>query len=140
MRTKQRGVTLIELLVVMVVVGILSAIAVPSYRQYIMRTNRSTAKIALTQTAQALERCYNNSTPYAYDSEVCTDAVTLPFTTQDGWYVISGAIDDQTYTLTATPQKSQAGDSKCGNFSLTSANQRSVSGSYSSKPNECWGK
>jgi type IV pilus assembly protein PilE len=140
MRTKQRGVTLIELLVVMTVIGILSAIAIPSYRQYVIRTNRSTAKIALTQTAQALERCYNNSTPYAYDSAVCEDAVTLPFTTPDGWYEISGEVDAQTYTLTATPQDGQSADTKCANFSLTSANQRSVSGSYSSTPNECWGK
>jgi type IV pilus assembly protein PilE len=140
MRTKQRGVTLMELLVVMVVVGLLSAIAIPSYRQYVVRANRSSAKIALTSTAQALERCYNNSTPYAYDSEVCEDAVALPFTTADGWYRISGDIEEQTYTLTATPQKSQAKDSKCENFTLTSANQRGVSGADADDPTECWGK
>ena len=143
MRTKQRGVTLMELLVVMAVIGILSAIAIPSYRQYVLRTNRSSAKIALSQTAQALERCYNNSTPYAYDSEVCEDAVqvvTDAFTTADGLYEISAEVDPQAYTLTATPQDGQAADTKCGNFVLTSANQRSVSGSYSATPNECWGK
>lgn len=42
-----RGFTIVELLIVIVIVSILSAIAVPSYRQYVMRTNRTVAKAAL---------------------------------------------------------------------------------------------
>jgi type IV pilus assembly protein PilE len=140
MRTSQRGVTLMELLVVVAIVGILAAIAIPTYRQYAIRTNRSSAKIALAQTAQSLERCYNNSTPYAYNSAICAAAVVLPFNTQDGFYAISGVVNAQDYTLTATPQAGQAQDTRCGNFIVNSANQRSVTGSLSSTPNECWQK
>jgi type IV pilus assembly protein PilE len=138
MRTTQSGVTLMELLVVVAIIGILASIAIPTYRQYAIRTNRSSAKIALSQTAQSLERCYNNSTPYAYDSAICAAAVPLPFNTQDGFYTISGVVNAQDYTLTATPQGGQAQDTRCANFVLNSANQRTVSGSLSATPNECW--
>ena len=89
MKRRQRGVTLIELMTVVAVLGIIAAIAIPSYRRYMVRANRTDAKTALLQTAQALERCYTNSTPYAYNGAVCTAAVTLPFTVASGNYVIT---------------------------------------------------
>jgi type IV pilus assembly protein PilE len=141
MKRRQRGVSLIELLVVMVVVAILSAIAIPSYRQYVIRSNRTNAKTLLTQTAQALERCYTNSTPYAYNSATCTvgvAAVILPVLSADGTYSVDGVRAPNTYTLTATPQGTQAEDTKCGNFVLTNTGQQTVSGT-STAP-ECWSK
>ncbi|MBX3704484.1 MAG: prepilin-type N-terminal cleavage/methylation domain-containing protein, partial [Steroidobacteraceae bacterium] len=56
-RKSQRGMTLMELLIAMVVVAIIAAIAIPTYRQQVMRSNRSNAKVVLVQTAQNLERC-----------------------------------------------------------------------------------
>ena len=76
MKRKQHGVTLIELMIVIAIVGLLASIAIPAYRRYVVRANRTDAKTALQQTAQQLERCYTNSTPYAYDGTVCAAAVT----------------------------------------------------------------
>ena len=137
MKQAQRGVTLIELLIVVTIIGLLAAIAIPSYRQYIVRANRSTAKVLLLQTAQSLERCYTNSTPYAYDSAICA-LVTFPILAPDGTYQVTGVMDATTYTLTATPQAAQALDTKCGNFTLDQTGNKGISGT--STVGECWGK
>jgi type IV pilus assembly protein PilE len=140
MKRRQQGVTLIELLVVIVIIAILAAIAIPSYRRYVIRANRADAKILLTQTAQALERCYTNSTPYAYNSAVCNAAVTLPATNAAGTYRVAftAAPTATTYSLTATPLGAQAQDTQCGNFVLTQTGAQSVTGTLSATPANCW--
>ena len=139
MKRKQHGVTLIELLIVVTIVGILGAIALPSYRRYVVRANRADAKILLQQTAQGLERCYTNSSPYAYNSAQCTATVTLPITNSAGTYTVSVSdLDVNTYTLTAKPQGAQADDTQCGDFTLTQAGVQGISGT-STVP-LCWRK
>ena len=128
---QRTGVTLLELMVVMVIVGIIAAIAIPSYRQQVLRSGRSNAKAALTQTAQVLERCFTRTSTY----DAC---VVLPATTPEGLYTVTAGIDESptTYLLTATPQGGQADDTACANFTLDQANVRGVSGSGT--VNECW--
>ena len=139
MKRRQRGITLLELMMVVAIVGILSAIAIPTYRQYVVRASRADAKTALLQTAQRLERCYTNSTPYAYNSATCTATVTLPFTVSGGKYIVSQtALNPQDYTIIATPQGGQAADAQCNVFQLTETGAQSVTGSYSATPEMCW--
>lgn len=142
---KQAGVTLIELLIVVVVLGILAAIAVPSYQDYVRRANRAEAKGILLETAQFLERNYTAAN--RYDQDAAGNATVLPFATSPkpgggaARYNIAaayGAAPAQTYTLTATRAGTMAGDA-CGDFTLTQAGVQALVNNTATVA-ECWGR
>jgi type IV pilus assembly protein PilE len=140
MRHTQRGVTLIELLTVVLIIGILASIATPSYRQYMIRANRSEGKAALLFYSSALERCFTRYGKYDYDStgaNGCT--VSFPQSSENGLYQITAPTrTGTTFTLTATPQGKQVGDTACGALSVDQLNKRTIGGSKTVA--ECWGK
>lgn len=59
------GFTLIELMLVVAIVGIITAIALPAYQNYVMKSRRSEAQNALSQAAQAQERFRSSRSSYA---------------------------------------------------------------------------
>lgn len=135
MKRRQRGITLIELMVVVAIVGILAAIAIPAYRAYVVRANRADAKVAIMQTAQALERCYSNATPFAYNAASCT--VPASTTVASGTYQINVVATAAAYVISGVPQGAQAtGDPLCGTFRLSSAGTQTVTGSLPAA--QCW--
>lgn len=129
-----RGITLIELLIVVVVIGILAAIAYPSYQQQVRKTKRADGKAALLDTAQQLERCYTRFS--RYDDGNC--GVVLPTNSPDEFYVISAeALAAATFTLEATPQGDQVNDALCGTLRLTSTGLQGSLGA-DADANDCW--
>ena len=66
-RRQAAGFTLIELMVVVAVVAILGTIAVSTYRSYILRTNRTEARMALLATQVAQEKYFLQNNQYAPD-------------------------------------------------------------------------
>nr|WP_269461308.1 type IV pilin protein [Hydrogenophilus thermoluteolus] len=110
------------------IIGILAAIAYPSYRNHVLKTRRSAAQGCLVELAQWMERFY--TTNLRYDQDSSGTAVSLPNTQcrQDlaDYYTFSfsGNPTATTFTLQAVPQGAQASDS-CGTLTLNQAGVRS---------------
>lgn len=133
-RRAQRGVTLVELMVVLVIVGILAAIALPAYQSSVRKARRSDARIALTETAQTLERC---QTQFGrYDDPVCP--VAASFASADGYYTISLRVDAGSYRLRADASGVQAADRACASLSLDSLGVRAALDSGGAAASACW--
>lgn len=121
-RAAQRGFTLMELMVVVVIVGILAAVALPAYQNSVRKARRSDARIALTETAQTLERC---QTQFGrYDDPACP--VAASFASSDGYYTITVTVDAAQYSLRADAGGVQTADSTCAALMLDSLGVRAA--------------
>lgn len=135
------GFTLLEVMMVVVIVGILAAIALPNYSQYVQRTRRIDAKNLLLAAAARQEQFMLDRRTYTTDMRELGYA-SDPAVSEEGFYTVDGAVGGcgniaRCFTLTATPVagRSQANDSQCTAFSVTSAGQRTATGSLG---NDCW--
>ncbi len=129
--SNQHGFTLIELMITVVIIGILAAIALPAYSQYIIRASREAAQTELVQLANRQEKIYLNSNDYAasitaaYNGNSAGGLGKTSGQTNDLKYdiTVTPNAPGQAFTLTATPASGsmQVGD---GDISITSTGER----------------
>ena len=137
---RSQGFSLIELMIAVVIVGILAAIAIPMYSDYVTRSRRADGQATLMQVAQELERCYTQFS--SYDSDDCKlkndsgDLIAVTSLLASGkdsgekFYEITGTLESAKFTLTAAPQNEQADDTDCKKLTLTHLGEE--------KPEDCW--
>lgn len=128
-----RGFTLIEVMIVVVVIGILAAVAYPSYQDYIRRSNRSAAQQLMLDIASRQEqymldaRSYTatlgttsglNLGPQGWD---CTTTATKCSNSYYDITVSAPSATPPTFAITATAKGSQLSD---GDLTLNSAGQK----------------
>jgi len=142
----KKGFTLMELMITLVIVGILTTIAVPSYKDYIMRARRSDGKSALMDLASQMERFYSERNTYvgATIGGGGANEVRSSPTSTDGWYTL--AITTQTasnFTIQASPNNAQAtADTTCQTLTMTNLGVKGIAAGSGGTPSgpvtKCW--
>ncbi|MGH8283504.1 MAG: type IV pilin protein [Gammaproteobacteria bacterium] len=143
-RSANGGFSLIELMIAVAIIGIIAAIAYPSYEKSVMRSNRSDATATLMQDAQFLERCYTQN--FSYNSTANCDSPSLLGSTAKGFYTIATpTLSATTYVLTATAVAGgrQANDTDCKTLQLDNTGKKTAFTAASATSTvidaECWG-
>lgn len=122
------GFTLIEVMIVVVIIGIIAAIAYPSYLEQVMQTRRANAQADMLELASYMERFYSEN--YTYAGAGANQPFNQSPQTGQPYYQLN--LQNLTATgfgVQAIPQGSQANDS-CGTMTL---NETGVG-----TPANCW--
>jgi len=128
---RHRGFTLIELMIAVAVVGILAAVAYPSYIDQVRKSRRAEAQALLMHISARQQQMLLDTRSYAATTDALN--VTVPSSVQRSYTVALtvGTAAVPTFTATATPvaASAQAADS-CGALSINQTGTK--------VPSNCW--
>ncbi len=137
MKKHNHGFTLIELMITVAIIGILAAIAYPSYVDQVRKSRRADAQSLLLQSANRQERYY--TTEYTYAPTMA--ALGLNTETDNGFYEVTVADADQDgFTIRADAKGDQANDN-CESFEINQLGEKTANESESASSDislECW--
>ncbi len=130
---RMRGITLLELMIVIVIIGILTAIAYPNYREFAARAKRTEAKALLLEIAANQERFYLNAQTFGNMTDL--QYTTDPMTTGSGSYTVTVTVNDaSTFTAVATNILGGSEAARCTDFTIDAAGNKTSNGSIGN----CW--
>jgi type IV pilus assembly protein PilE len=140
-----KGFNLIELVIAIAIIGILAAVAYPSYTDSVRKSRRAEAKAALVELAQWMERIYSESFDYTEDATgTALDPdhdIPIKKTPKQGtaeYYKITlSNWTSSSFTLNATPQAPQDVDG-CKTLILTHTGKKDLSSDHTLSIDECW--
>lgn len=131
MQAASRGFSLIELMIAVAVMGILAAVAFPSYQQYVMRGHRAEAQAHMMDIAGRQGQFLIDNR--AYGGTLGELGMTTPARVASKYTIaIASGNTPPTFTITATPTGSQASE-QCGTLTLNNAGAKTASGTGT-----CW--
>ncbi len=138
-----RGFTLIEILIVLVIMGILAAIAVPSYQASTTKSRRTDAKSALMDLSARSEKFFAQNNSYTTEVSAASGLGLGRTTSLDGYYDLTvaqcaGGAITRCYLLTATATGAQASDTVCTSLSLDNVGRKTAKDSASASADYCW--
>ena len=113
--TRGRGFTLVELMITVAVVAILAAIAIPTYRQYIIRGNRSAAESVMMDLANREQQFLLANRSYADTTALTANGYSLPSDVGQNYnWAVTAGLDASSsapiFTITFTPINGQSSD------------------------------
>ena len=130
MRNRAKGFTLIELMVTVAIIGILAAIAIPSYTANVAKSRRVDGQAALISLSQAMERYYTENYTYKDADTGSEDGDIFPeYAPIDGgikfYHLTVESADSHSYLIKATAINAQEND---GDLTLDQAGTRKWKG------------
>ena len=141
------GFTLIEIMIAVVIIGIISGFAYPSYIKSVQRAKRVDAQSAVLEAAQRQEAYYLRNNSYAnsltqleYNTTSSEGLYNLALTATPSTCTGTRATVCSGFTLTASPVtgKPQAQDSECQSFSVNQLGTKTATDAHSQTATKCW--
>ncbi|QDE40425.1 prepilin-type N-terminal cleavage/methylation domain-containing protein [Luteibacter pinisoli] len=134
---RSSGFTLIELMVVAAIIAILMAIAIPSYRRYVVRANRTDAQRALMDLSARQERAFYSNSKYV---DLATLGANSSVAGANYTMSVVASSSSSAYTLTAAAIGTQkTSDKQCQTLTVTNTGAQGSTGTTANDP-ACWSK